>query len=71
MFMSQKRLPKWRQLFLKNGQSFFFFCQNAQNFIYPTILWDFVQISPECGPNILNNVWKAFRFSISASVMVT
>ena len=48
------------------------FGQKAQNFVYfgP---YDFVQISPACGPNtyhLSNNVWRDFRLLMSALAMV-
>ena len=45
--MSQKRLPNWRQRFLKKSNQFL---QKAQNFEY-FVPYDLVQILPACGPN--------------------
>ena len=45
---------KWHQRFVKNGEPFF--CQKAQNVVYfgP---YDFVQISPACGPNTYQTMY--------------
>ena len=47
---AQKRLPKWRQRFVKNGFKKPGFCQKTQNFVYFGS-YDFVQILPACSPN--------------------
>ena len=48
LFQSQKRLPKCRQYFVKNGKPLHF--QKATDFVYFRP-YDFVQILPACGPN--------------------
>ena len=48
-YFSYKSLPKWRQRFVKNGFNPPFF-QKAQNFVLFGS-YNFVQISPACGPN--------------------
>ena len=68
--MSQKRLPKWRQHFLKMVNHFY---QNTQNFVY-FVPYDFVQNSQACGANTYQIVQRDFRLPTSVSlimVMVT
>ena len=48
LLMSQKRLAKWCQQFLKNVNHFM---SKSSKFSMFRIPHDFVQISPLCGPN--------------------
>ena len=50
LFQLQKRVSKWRPLFVKNDFKNPRFCQKAPNFVYfgP---YNFVQILPACRPN--------------------
>ena len=47
LFMSRKRLSKWRQRFLKKA---YHILPKAQNIVY-FVSYDFVQISPACDHN--------------------
>ena len=58
----QKRLAKWRQLILKNGFKNLGFCPKSQNSVHFRP-YDLVQISPECGPNTYQIMYKeTFEF---------
>ena len=73
MFQLQKRLPKWRQRFFKNGKKKTISCQKAQSFVWfgP---YDFVQIALACSINIFlkecRPLWRDFRLSMSALATV-
>ena len=84
MFQPQKRLIKWRQLFVKNGfkrTRFLFVClfvvvvvvvvlSENSNLIHFG-LYDVVQISPACSTKyVSNNVWRDFRLSVLAFATV-
>ena len=53
----QKRLAKWRQLFVKNGSKNLGLCPKAQKFVHfgP---YDLVQILPVCGPNMYQIMYE-------------
>ena len=56
-------------LFQKKINNFFY--QKPKDFVYFRP-YDFVQISPACGPNAYQkNVWRNFRLSMSALLMLT
>ena len=64
--MSPKPLPKWRQHFLKND--LIIFCQKANFLKKYFVSYDFVQISPACGPNTYQS--RDFRLPMSCSVSI-